>query len=82
MQKNLEIQHKYSLYIGSLCNIAFPMARFKIFASQVSGSLTLSYESKRTVHLASEDALYLHRDFTGIRENLNAMKRSIEICLL
>ena len=30
MQNNVETQHKhiYSLYIGSLCNIAFPMARF------------------------------------------------------
>ena len=30
MQNNVETQHKhmYSLYIGSLCNIAFPMAHF------------------------------------------------------
>ena len=30
MQNNVETQHKhiYSLNIGSLCNIAFPMARF------------------------------------------------------
>ena len=30
MQNNVEIQyrHMYSLHIGSLCNIAFPMARF------------------------------------------------------
>ena len=30
MQNNVETQHKYiySLYIGSLCNVAFPMARF------------------------------------------------------
>ena len=29
MQNNEETQHKhmYSLYIGSLCNVAFPMAR-------------------------------------------------------
>ena len=26
--------------------------------------------------------LYLHRDFTGIRENLNAKKHGIELCLL
>ena len=26
--------------------------------------------------------LYLHRDFTGIHENVNAMKQSIELCLL
>ena len=26
--------------------------------------------------------LYLHHDFTGIRENLNAKKHNIEICLL
>ena len=26
--------------------------------------------------------LYLHSDLTGIRESLNAMKRSIELCLL
>ena len=26
--------------------------------------------------------LSLHRDFTGIREDLNAMKHSIEPCLL
>ena len=30
MQNNVEIQHNrmYSLYIGSLCNVAFPKARF------------------------------------------------------
>ena len=30
MQNNVDTQHKhmYSLYIGSLCNVAFPMARF------------------------------------------------------
>ena len=30
MQNNVETQHKhiYSLYIGSLCNVAFPMTRF------------------------------------------------------
>ena len=27
------------------------------------------------------DMLNLHRDFTGVRENLNAMKHSIELCL-
>ena len=29
MQNNVETQHKHmnSLYIGSLCNVAFPMAR-------------------------------------------------------
>ena len=26
--------------------------------------------------------LYLHRDFTGVRGNQNAMKHSIELCLL
>ena len=26
--------------------------------------------------------LYLHRDFTGVRGNLNAMKHSIKLCLL
>ena len=38
MQNNVEAQHKhmYSLYIGSLCNIALPMARFTcIVTSQV-----------------------------------------------
>ena len=38
MQNNVEIQHNrmYSLYIGSLCNVAFPMARFTcIVTSQV-----------------------------------------------
>ena len=38
MQKNVETQHNrmYSLYIGSLCNVAFPMARFTcIVISQV-----------------------------------------------
>ena len=38
MQNNVETQHNrmYSLYIGSLCNVAFPMARFTcIVASQV-----------------------------------------------
>ena len=38
MQNNVETQHKhmYSLYIGSLCNEAFPMARFIcIVTSQV-----------------------------------------------
>ena len=30
MQNNVETQHKhmYLLYIGSLCNVAFPLARF------------------------------------------------------
>ena len=38
MQNNVETQHKhkYSLYIGSLCKVAFPMARFTcIVTSQV-----------------------------------------------
>ena len=38
MQNNVQTQHKnmYSLYIGSLCNVAFPMARFTfIVTSQV-----------------------------------------------
>ena len=38
MQNNVETQHNrmYSLYIGSLCNVAFPMARFTcIVTSQV-----------------------------------------------
>ena len=38
MQNNVETQHNrmYSLYIGSLCNVAFPMARFAcIVTSQV-----------------------------------------------
>ena len=38
MQNNVETQHKhmYSLYIGSLCNVAFPVARFTcIVTSQV-----------------------------------------------
>ena len=38
MQNNMETQHKhmYLLYIGSLCNIAFPMACFTcIVTSQV-----------------------------------------------
>ena len=38
MKNNVETQnkHMYSLYIGGLCNIAFPMARFKcIMTSQV-----------------------------------------------
>ena len=38
MRNNVETQHKhmYSLYIGSLCNVAFPMARFTcIVTSQV-----------------------------------------------
>ena len=38
IQNNVETQHKhmYSLYIGSLCNLAFPMARFTCFmTSQV-----------------------------------------------
>ena len=38
MQNNVETQHKhmYSLYIGSLCNVAFPIARFTcILTSQV-----------------------------------------------
>ena len=55
MQNNVETQHNhmYSLYIGSLCNVAF-----------------------------SCSTLYLHRDFTGVRGNRNAMKHSIELCLL
>ena len=38
MQNNVETQHNrmYSLYIGSLCNVAFPMARFTcLVTSQV-----------------------------------------------
>ena len=38
MQNNVEIQHRhmYSLYIGSLCNIAFSVTRFTcIVTSQV-----------------------------------------------
>ena len=38
MQNNVETQHKhmYSFYIGSLCNVAFPMAHFTcIVTSQV-----------------------------------------------
>ena len=38
MQNNVETQHKhmYSLYIGSSCNVAFPMASFTcIVTSQV-----------------------------------------------
>ena len=38
MKNNVETQHNrmYSLYIGSLCNVAFPMARFTcIVTSQV-----------------------------------------------
>ena len=38
MQNNVETQHKhmYLLYIGNLCNVAFPMARFTcIVTSQV-----------------------------------------------
>ena len=38
MQNNVETQHNrmYSLYISSLCNVAFPMARFTfIVTSQV-----------------------------------------------
>ena len=56
IQHNVETQHNrmYSLYIGSLCNVAF----------------------------LGNGTLYLHRDFTGVRGNLNAMKHSIELCLL
>ena len=37
MQNNVETQHKhmYSLYIGSWCNVAFPMARFTCIVTQV-----------------------------------------------
>ena len=38
MQNNVKTQHKhmYLLYIGSMCNVAFPMARFTcIVTSQV-----------------------------------------------
>ena len=38
MQTNVETQHKhmFSLYVGSLCNDAFPIARFTcIMTSQV-----------------------------------------------
>ena len=35
MQNNVETQHNrmYSLYIGSLCNVAFLMARFTCMCS-------------------------------------------------
>ena len=39
IQNNVETQHNrmYSLYIGSLCNVAFPLARFTCnVTSQVS----------------------------------------------
>ena len=50
MQNNVEIQYKrmYLLYIGSLCNITFPIARFTYI----------------------------------VTSNLNAMKHSIELCLI
>ena len=37
MQNNVETQHKhmYSLYIGSWCNVAFPMTRFTCIVTQV-----------------------------------------------
>ena len=54
MQNNQGTQYKQmnSLYIGSLCNIAFPLAHFTCIVTSV------------------------------IRENLNAMKHSIELYLL
>ena len=50
IQNNVETQHNrmYSLYIGSLCNVAFLMARFTCI----------------------------------VTSHLNAMKHSIELCLL
>ena len=50
MQNNVETQrkHMYSLYIGSLYNIAFPMVRFTCI----------------------------------VTSKLNAMKHSMELCLL
>ena len=37
MQNNVETQHNHmnSLYIGSLCNVAFPMARFTFIVTSV-----------------------------------------------
>ena len=55
MQNYVETQHKniffILLFIGSFCNIAFPMASFTCIVTSV------------------------------IRENLNAMKHSIELCI-
>ena len=66
MQNNVEIQHNrmYSLYIGSLCNVAFPMARFTcIVTSQVfSGNLNAMKHSIE---------LYLYRG----RENITSALR-------
>ena len=39
-------------------------------------------ETKHNVEYSLLCTLYLHRDFTGVRGNLNAMKHSIELCLL
>ena len=62
MQNNVETQHEYiySLYIGSLCNIAFPMTHFTcIVTSQVfvkilmQWSIALSstfYRDKENIH--------------------------------
>ena len=51
----METQHKhmYTLYIGSLCNIALSMARFTCIMTSQANS-----------------------------KNVNAMKHSIELCLL
>ena len=41
MKNNVETQHKqmYSVYIGSLCNLAFPMARFNLPACIVTSQV-------------------------------------------
>ena len=41
MQNNVETQHKhmYSLYIGILCNVVFPMTRFTCDFTGVRGKL-------------------------------------------
>ena len=38
-------------------------------------------ETKHNVECSLLCTLYLQRDFTGVRGNLNAMKHSIELCL-
>ena len=46
MQNNVETQHNrmYSLYIGSLCNVAFPLARFTCnVTSQVSVEIWMQW---------------------------------------
>ena len=50
MQNNVETPHKHILYIGSLCNIALPMARLTCI-------VTFRYLWKENIYVQSSDLI-------------------------